>query len=87
MTLAVDCSTINWLNGGGKDKCKEPKQVGKCGEKLARWAFSSSDNKCMPFYYTGCEGNTNNYRTEEECQTSCPEEKGVLIVNLNVLYR
>lgn len=64
------------------EKCTDPKEVGKCGEKLARWAFS--DNKCTPFYYTGCEGNSNNYRTEQECQTSCPEEKGVVIVCLCV---
>lgn len=53
--------------------------------RLMRWAAGSvSDNKCTPVYYTGCEGNLNNYRTEQECQTSCPEEKGVVIVVLCV---
>lgn len=68
----------NCGGGGPSEKCTEPKEVGKCGEKLARWAFG--DNKCTPFYYTGCEGNSNNYRTEDECQTSCPAEKGVVNV-------
>jgi papilin len=53
-----------------------PKESGECGEKHARWHFSQSDNKCMPFYYTGCGENANNYDSERECETSCPPEVG-----------
>lgn len=66
--------------GEGAEECSAPKKIGECAEKLARWSFSASDNKCVPFYYTGCEGNKNNYQTEDECQTSCPAEKGVVLI-------
>lgn len=67
----------NFVAGAGAEECSAPKEIGHCAEKQARWAFSSPDNKCVPFYYTGCEGNNNNYRTEDECQASCPAKKGV----------
>lgn len=72
--------------GGCAEKCTEPKEAGKCSAKLARWAFSKGDNKCVPFYYSGCEGNSNNYRTEDECEASCPAEKGVLSVQYSQYF-
>lgn len=54
------------------ESCNLPKETGDCGEKHARWHFSESDNKCMPFYYTGCGGNDNNYDSENSCAEKCP---------------
>lgn len=52
--------------------CALPKVAGDCSEQKARWHFSQSDNKCLPFYYTGCDGNKNSYVSVEECEESCP---------------
>jgi len=53
-----------------------PKETGNdCNEKHARWYFSQSDNKCMPFYY-GCDGNENNFESEHECEEHCPSVVG-----------
>ncbi|XP_070503265.1 papilin isoform X3 [Chironomus tepperi] len=58
--------------GIGKKICNLPKETGNdCNEKNARWHFSQSDNKCMPFYY-GCGGNENNFESEHECAEHCP---------------
>lgn len=56
--------------------CNLPKQEGDCSEKHARWHFSEKDNKCMPFYFTGCGGNDNSFRSIEECESSCPQKVG-----------
>lgn len=53
-------------------KCALPKEMGKCEEKKARWYFTQSDNKCMPFYYTGCDGNKNSFVSLEDCEEQCP---------------
>lgn len=30
----------------------------------------------MPFYYTGCGGNDNNYDSENSCAAQCPSAVG-----------
>lgn len=58
------------------ESCNLPKESGDCGEKQARWHFAQSDNKCMPFYYSGCGGNDNNYDSENSCAEKCPPTIG-----------
>ncbi|XP_055695924.1 papilin isoform X3 [Lutzomyia longipalpis] len=60
--------------GVHREFCNSPIEKGNCENKQARWGFSYTDNKCMPFYYTGCGGNKNNYRSEDECTTNCPPQ-------------
>ena len=33
--------------------------------------FDSSDGTCKLFYYGGCEGNKNNFKTLQSCQSRC----------------
>lgn len=58
------------------ETCNLPKEAGDCGEKQAKWHFSQSDNKCMPFYYSGCGGNENSFDSEDSCAGKCPSVKG-----------
>ncbi|XP_065354303.1 papilin isoform X3 [Calliphora vicina] len=60
--------------GVHKDYCSLPKKIGDCGEKHARWHYSEADKKCMPFYYTGCGGNKNNFPSLESCEDHCPKQ-------------
>lgn len=54
------------------ESCALQKDTGNCQERHARWHFSQNDNKCMPFYYSGCDGNKNSYVSLEECEGKCP---------------
>ena len=53
--------------------CRLEILAGSCNETQARWGFNPEIRKCLPFYYSGCEGNDNNFNTVEECETMCPD--------------
>jgi hypothetical protein len=48
-------------------------ETGNCNQTIARWAFNSERKKCEPFYYSGCDGNSNNFESLYECMESCPD--------------
>ncbi|KAJ8724114.1 hypothetical protein PYW07_008094 [Mythimna separata] len=53
-------------------ECTQPQEAGNCGEKEALWSFSQSENRCLPFYYSGCGGNDNRFGSREACEQICP---------------
>lgn len=60
-----------------RDVCFEPLDKGRCDDveserNLTRYRFNSRTNKCESFIYTGCQGNHNNFHTEEMCRLVCP---------------
>jgi len=52
--------------------CKQKLSAGTCNETNARWGFDVDSRQCKPFYYSGCEGNKNNFETRLECSNTCP---------------
>ena len=52
--------------------CILPIEEGNCTDLLPRWAYHSRLRRCVPFYYSGCEGNDNLFQSKEECQNICP---------------
>ncbi|XP_014229474.1 spondin-1-like isoform X2 [Trichogramma pretiosum] len=55
--------------------CSEPKEAGHCddghNDNSLRYYYDKTKLKCVVFHYTGCNGNMNNFRTLQECQTAC----------------
>ncbi|XP_048510814.1 papilin isoform X3 [Athalia rosae] len=68
----ISCQQQCLPPGRSRDSCSLQKEEGTCTEKYARWSFDQSENRCMPFYYTGCGGNENNYETKDACDSDCP---------------
>ncbi|XP_031341557.1 papilin isoform X1 [Photinus pyralis] len=60
--------------GQKKDSCSLPLATGNCHSQDARWYFSETERRCMPFYFSGCEGNLNNFISQEACESDCPKE-------------
>lgn len=56
------------------DYCSLPRVPGNCTEKQPRWYYDTPQKRCMPFYYSGCNGNRNNFVSRESCETDCPRE-------------
>ncbi|XP_078681218.1 BPTI/Kunitz domain-containing protein-like [Branchiostoma floridae x Branchiostoma belcheri] len=54
-----------------EDPCEQPKDVGPCDGLFPRWFYNSLTGECEPFDYGGCDGNSNNFQTQEECEDTC----------------
>ncbi|CAH8499259.1 unnamed protein product [Heterobilharzia americana] len=48
---------------------------GPCRALVPRYFYNSTVGKCEMFKYGGCEGNENNFFTEEECNKTCEKNK------------
>ncbi|CAD5233224.1 unnamed protein product [Bursaphelenchus xylophilus] len=44
---------------------------GACSGRQTRFAFNRQTSQCVPFEYTGCGGNLNNFLTMEDCVATC----------------
>nr|XP_008117944.1 PREDICTED: kunitz-type serine protease inhibitor bitisilin-3-like [Anolis carolinensis] len=55
------------------ETCNYPSDPGPCHVYERRYFYNSHSKKCEVFYYGGCKGNENNFRTLRECQATCRE--------------
>ncbi|UMM38575.1 hypothetical protein L5515_009937 [Caenorhabditis briggsae] len=44
---------------------------GACGGRQTRYAYNRQTNQCVPFEYTGCGGNLNNFVSMADCMSTC----------------
>jgi len=53
------------------DVCMLPANTGPCGEVQMRFNFDEQLGQCVPFTYGGCQGNANNFETDDLCRMAC----------------
>ncbi|KAF0024718.1 hypothetical protein F2P81_023520 [Scophthalmus maximus] len=54
-----------------KGVCLLPVEEGPCRADIERYFYNTISQKCEVFYYGGCQGNANNFRSYQECQKTC----------------
>ncbi|GFY63482.1 papilin [Trichonephila inaurata madagascariensis] len=54
-----------------EDTCRLPSEKGRCRGHFPRYFFDHTKGNCEEFIYGGCDGNSNNFKTKEECELSC----------------
>lgn len=53
------------------ERCEVEPEVGPCRAAFQRWYYDSKMGGCQSFIYGGCQGNRNNYNSEESCMSTC----------------
>ncbi|KAG8330791.1 Spondin-1 [Homalodisca vitripennis] len=54
-------------------------EIGQCRGYFQRWFFSTMKAMCVPFVYSGCRGNRNNFLTEQDCHRTCSAVRDALL--------
>ncbi|XP_022094920.1 papilin-like [Acanthaster planci] len=54
-----------------KETCEQPYDTGPCYAFELKWFFDIEYQRCVNFWYGGCEGNANRFDSEKECQSVC----------------
>ncbi|XP_022312258.2 U-actitoxin-Avd3h-like isoform X3 [Crassostrea virginica] len=52
-------------------RCQLPKVVGPCKARKQHFYFNSETRRCERFFYGGCCGNANNFKSYAACRKSC----------------
>ncbi|KAK3879291.1 hypothetical protein Pcinc_016121 [Petrolisthes cinctipes] len=60
---------------GALRDCSEPRDVGRCSGQEEAWYYSSLQERCMFFVYSGCGGNSNRFRSRPECEAECEAQR------------
>ncbi|XP_037771855.1 WAP four-disulfide core domain protein 3 isoform X1 [Chelonia mydas] len=53
------------------DVCRLPPERGHCAQRLLRFFYNPAYRTCQRFYYGGCRGNGNNFKTLRACRQAC----------------
>uniref|UniRef100_A0A224Y2D2 Pancreatic trypsin inhibitor n=1 Tax=Rhipicephalus zambeziensis TaxID=60191 RepID=A0A224Y2D2_9ACAR len=58
-------------SNGTPEFCNFAPDDGPCRARIPAFYFEPGSKTCSLFFYGGCEGNQNNFETEEECYGNC----------------
>lgn len=58
------------------DVCSLPKERGPCHSFSVKWYFDVTYGGCSRFWYGGCDGNGNQFNSQEECEGVCVTPEG-----------
>ncbi len=66
--------------------CMDSLKIGNCSTYKERYYFDAIDATCKKFYYTGCNGNRNNFASLKECLTTCSVKNMPAIPRKSIVY-
>ncbi|GAA6077564.1 tissue factor pathway inhibitor a isoform X1, partial [Tachysurus ichikawai] len=71
ITIPYQFTTIYLSSVASKSPCHLGDEPGPCRALVPRYFFDSKVNECRRFFYGGCFGNANNFKTLKECKDRC----------------
>nr|XP_046171511.1 kunitz-type protease inhibitor 2 [Oncorhynchus gorbuscha] len=63
------------------DKCRMPMVVGSCRAAFPKYYYDVTNQTCKLFIYGGCNGNGNNFHSQEECEGACSGVTGTVLMS------
>ena len=70
--LALTTTLAHSTLGAFPEDCDLPLQAGRCrARKPGYFHFNSETRRCEHFFYTGCGGNANQFRSLKDCHETC----------------
>ncbi|EHB05298.1 Kunitz-type protease inhibitor 4, partial [Heterocephalus glaber] len=67
---------LQWICGELKDPCIMDMDIGSCFDIHFRFFYNKTSKFCEGFFFSGCNGNLNNFNLKIECEVACiPEYK------------
>jgi hypothetical protein len=54
------------------EDCLLPYDIGPCDGICPRFFYDAETGECEPFDFGCCDGNANNFLTQEACEATCP---------------
>ncbi|XP_020284534.1 spondin-1 isoform X2 [Pseudomyrmex gracilis] len=67
--------------------CSEPMEKGHCNSNILRAYFDKQSGRCHLFSYSGCDGNRNNFPTEQDCNAVCGNFQRELRANQTAIMK
>ncbi|XP_076120437.1 tissue factor pathway inhibitor a [Alosa pseudoharengus] len=67
-----DCENMCIVNEE-KNPCHLTDEPGPCRGLVPRYFYERQSQKCKRFFYGGCFGNANNFKTMKECEAKCQQ--------------
>ncbi|XP_055949336.1 papilin-like [Argiope bruennichi] len=58
------------------DVCSLPKERGPCHNFTVKWYFDVTYGGCSRFWYGGCDGNGNQFNSQDACEQVCVNPEG-----------
>uniref|UniRef100_A0A671KU37 BPTI/Kunitz inhibitor domain-containing protein n=1 Tax=Sinocyclocheilus anshuiensis TaxID=1608454 RepID=A0A671KU37_9TELE len=68
------------------DVCQLKLDAGTCSNFSMKWFFEVRSGECVQFWYGGCDGNSNRFNTQEDCEIRCLRAKKYLQTSKLVQY-
>uniref|UniRef100_A0A8D0B7Y3 Protein AMBP n=1 Tax=Salvator merianae TaxID=96440 RepID=A0A8D0B7Y3_SALMN len=62
------------LGGNSEADCQQAKDAGPCLGMEVRYFYNTTSKTCETFFYGGCLGSRNNFRSERACLQTCRTE-------------
>lgn len=60
-----------WASSDKKAGCHLEPDPGPCNGHFNRWYYDQESGSCKIFSFRGCQGNSNNFATNEKCMHTC----------------
>ncbi|XP_073348886.1 kunitz-type protease inhibitor 2 [Pagrus major] len=59
--------------------CRLPPKVGSCRAAFPRFFYNVTNQSCQKFVFGGCDGNKNNFDSQDKCETVCSGVSGPVL--------